>query len=283
MPAARIPPLRRRGLRILVTGIAALGLVGGVAGCVGPDSADPAGAAATQASDGMPGSTDASSPGSGARPTATAVPTPTPTPGPSSAPVAIDPLAAPLVAAGHSLSEGTAGLASVEARAALDQATATLEADVGAIGVPGAGVDGTRIADDIDGVLTSTHAVRQGVVESAIRVVNDEAPNADQALRDDLYLAIVDQQAQIAATDDTPRQVLDLVAKLIAVQDSEAAFAAQQQAAAGEQRPDGGGPADAPTLHTFPPPAEGGPTETYCPDPSHPDYCLPVGPLAPVE
>jgi hypothetical protein len=189
----------------------------------------------------------------------------------------------PLVGAGHTLSEDTAGLASVDARAALDQATATLESDIASMTAAGASVDPARVAADIGALVASTQPVRASVVESAIRVVNEEAPNADQALRDDLYRAIVDQQAQTAATDDTPRQVLDLVAKVLAVQDSEAAFAAQQQAAGGEQRPDGGGPVDAPPLHTFPLPADGGSTETYCPDPSRPDFCLPVGPLVPVN
>ncbi|WP_382308722.1 hypothetical protein [Herbiconiux sp. UC225_62] len=275
--AAPTPPPRHRGFHLVLTGIVALSLVIAVAGCVGPGVAGADATGVAPSTGGAPTSTRA--PGSGSA--ATATPTPTPSP-PTAAPVAVDPLAGALVTAGHSLSEGTAGLASVDARSALDQATATLEADVGAMSASGAQVDEARIAADIDGFLASTHSVRQGVVESAIRVVNDEAPNADPALRDALYLAIVDQQAQTSATDDTPRQVLDLVAKVLAVQDSEAAYAAQQQASEPEQRPDGGGPADAPAMHTFPPPAEGGPTETYCPDPSHPDYCLPVGPLVPV-
>ncbi|SDY76549.1 hypothetical protein [Herbiconiux ginsengi] len=280
MPAARITQAGRyRGLRILLIAAVAIGMVTAVAGCVGPGSAE-AGASDSTAAAGASTSTRVPSSGSDTTPTPT--PSPTPTPAPSPAPAAVDPLAGALVTAGHTLSEGTAGLTPVEARAALDQATATLEADVGAMSASGAHVDAARIAADIDGFLASTHSVRQGVVESAIRVVNDEAPNADPALRDALYLAIVDQQAQISATDDTPRQVLDLVAKLLAVQDSEAAFAAEQQAAEPEQRPDGGGPADAPAMHTFPPPDGGGPSETYCPDASHPDYCLPVGPLAPV-
>ncbi|MGD8168871.1 hypothetical protein ACEXOS_016770 [Herbiconiux sp. P16] len=279
MPAPRFAQAsRHRRLRALLIGTVVLGLVIGVAGCVGLGSAEPGPSGSGQAA---AGSTPPAGRTQTPSPTPSSTTTATPTPAPA-APT-VDPLAAPLVAAGRTLSEGTAGLASVDARAALDQATATLEADVGIMSASGAQVDTARIAADIDGFLASTHAVRQGVVESAIRVVNDEAPNADAALRDDLYLAIVDQQAQTAATDDTPRQVLDLVAKLLAVQDSEAAYAAQQQAAEPEQRADGGGPADAPAMHTFPPPAGGGPSETYCPDPSHPDYCLPVGPLAPAE
>ncbi|MCS5717272.1 hypothetical protein N1027_03885 [Herbiconiux sp. CPCC 205763] len=269
------PPRRHRGHRLALTAIVAFSIATAVSGCVGPGSAEPAPTGPAAPATVAP-STRA--PGSGDTPT----PTPTSTPGPSSAPVAIDPVAEPLVAAGRSLSEGTAGLASLDSRAALDQATATLEADIGAMSASGARVDQARIAADIDGLLASTHAVRQGVVESAIRVVNDEARNADQALRDDLFLAITDQQAQTAATADTPRQVLDLVLKLLAVQDSEAIFAAQQ-APAEEQRPDGGGSMDAPAMHTFPPPAGEDGSETYCPDPGRPDYCLPVGPLVPVE
>jgi hypothetical protein len=273
------PSLRHRGFRLAVTGIVALSLVTAVAGCVGPPSAEPGATGSAPAAAGAPSSTRAPSPGPAGTPTATS----TPAPAPSAPAVALDPLAEPLVAAGRSLSEGTAGLASVDARAALDQAIATLETDVESMSGAGARVDEARIAADIAALLATAQPVRQGVVESAIRVVNDEAPNAEPALRDDLYLAIVDQQTQTSATDDTPRQVLDLVAKLLAVQDSEASFAAQQQAAAGEQRPDGGGPADSPANHTVPPPADGPGTETYCADPSHPEYCVPIGPVVPVE
>ncbi|MGD8168870.1 hypothetical protein ACEXOS_016765 [Herbiconiux sp. P16] len=206
--------------------------------------------------------------------------TPSPTAVPIEEVVELDPLAEALVGAGHALVAGTEGFAPVEARTQLDMATATLETDVQVAQLSMAGgppasqatppVDEARIAADMAGFYAAAQAVRLGVVDNAIRVVNDEAPNADAAVRDDLYLAIVAQQSQTVATDDAPRQVLELVAKVRAAQDSQAAYVAEQEAQASEQTSggEGGGGSSSefrpipmmplPPMAPMPPPVAGG-------------------------
>ncbi|MCS5717273.1 hypothetical protein N1027_03890 [Herbiconiux sp. CPCC 205763] len=221
--------MSRNTMRLLIAGAVALTLAATVSGCVGSGSAAP----------GTPAATPVAS-------------TPTPSPMPVEEVVALDPLAEPLVGAGHALVAGSEGFAPVEARTQLDMATATLETDVLVVQTSMAGgpaasqasppVDEARITADIAALFAAAQSVRQGVVETAIRVVNDEAPDADPALRDDLYLAIVAQQSQAVATDDTPRQVLELVAKVRAAQDSQAAYVAEQaRQAASSGGGDGGG------------------------------------------
>ena len=202
-------------------------LVVGVTGCAGSGSAAPESVAATEV----------------------AAPAPTPTAMPIEEVVELDPLAEPLVGAGHALVAGSEGFAPVEARTRLDLATATLETDVQVAQLSMAGgpaasqatppVDEARIAADIAALYTAAQTVRLGVVDTAVRVVNEEAPNADAALRDDLYLTIVAQQSQTTATDDTPRQLLELVAKVRAAQDSQAAYMAEQERLAAEQASSG--------------------------------------------
>jgi hypothetical protein len=214
--------------RALLAVATVLALAGGVTGCSGSGSAAPATVATTEA----------------------AAPEPTPSAMPIEEVVELDPLAEPLVQAGHTLVAGSEGFAPVEPRTLLDMATAKLAADVQVVRLsmadgPAASdasppVDEASIAADISAFYAAVHAVRQGVVETAIRIVNDEAPDADAALRDDLYLAIVAQQAQASATDDTPRQVLELVAKARAAQDSQAAYLAEQERLAAEQAASGG-------------------------------------------
>ncbi|MGA1836849.1 hypothetical protein VD659_07945 [Herbiconiux sp. 11R-BC] len=194
-----------------------------VSGCAGPG-----GSAATVAADpgGASGASDS----------------PTSSPVPIEEFVQIDPLAEPLVQAGHLLVAGSEGFAGVDQRTALDMATQKLEADVqtaqlSAAGGPAASqasppVTSASISADIASLLTAVHAVRLGVVETAVRVVNSETPDADQAVRDELFTAIVAQQAQASATDDTPRQTLELVAKVRATRDAQAAALAAAAAAA---------------------------------------------------
>ncbi|MCS5735934.1 hypothetical protein [Herbiconiux daphne] len=196
---------------------ALLGALAGVAGCSAP-AETPATVAASPV---------AASPAASAQPIEQVVP--------------LDPLAEPLVQVGHSLVTGSEGFAPVEARTRLDMATAALEADVQVVQLSMAGgpaasqadppVDEARIAADIAAVYDAVHAVRVAVVETAVQVVNVDAPDAAAAVRDELYLAIVDQQAQTAATDDTARQVLELVRKIRAAQDSQAEWVAAQAAA----------------------------------------------------
>jgi hypothetical protein len=238
-------------LRALLAVATVLVLAGTVSGCSGPGSGSGSASPETVAA------------------TSAAAPVPSPTARPIEEVVELDPLAEPLVGAGHALVAGSEGFAPVEARTQLDMATAALEADVQVVQLSMAGgpaasqaappVDEARIAADIAAFYAAAQAVRQGVVDTAIRVVNDEAPNADAALRDDLYLAIVAQQSQTVATDDTPRQVLELVAKVRAAQDSQAAYAAEQERQAAEQSSSGGGSgggsgtgSDGPTLTRIP-------------------------------
>ncbi len=193
-----------------------------VSGCAGPG-----GSAATVVADPV------EAPGASASPSSSPVPI--------EEFVEIDPLAEPLVQAGHLLVAGSEGFAGVDARTALDMATQKLEADVqtaqlSAAGGPAASqatppVTSASISADIASLLTAVHAVRLGVVETAVRVVNSETPDADQAVRDELFTAIVAQQAQSSATDDTPRQTLELVAKVRATQDAQAAALAAAAAA----------------------------------------------------
>jgi hypothetical protein len=198
----------------------ALSLAASVSGCAGSGSAAPQTVAATQAA------------------------APASTPVPIEEVVALDPLAEPLVQAGRTLVTGSEGFAPVEARTQLDVAVQQLDADVRVVQLSMAGgpaasqatppVDEARIAADIAALYAAAGAVRSGVIETASRVLNDETPDADQAVRDELYLAVVAQQAAAAgtATDDTPRQVLELVAKTRAAQDAQTVGAAAREAAA---------------------------------------------------
>ncbi|WP_440709373.1 hypothetical protein [Herbiconiux sp. YIM B11900] len=181
-------------------------------------------------------------PTSGASPDSTAVGA-TSSPMPIEQVVAFDPIAEPLVVAGRSLVAGSDGFASLEARTALDVAVQQLDASVqvaqlSAAGGPAASqatppVDEASIAADLSALYAAIGTVRTGVIETAARVVNDETPDAPQAVRDQLYGAIVAQQAAAAApaTDDTPRQLLELVALIRAAQDAQVEGAAAAEVA----------------------------------------------------
>jgi hypothetical protein len=198
--------------------------------------------------------------------TEVAGPAPTATAMPIEEVVELDPLAEPLIGAGHALVTGSEGFAPVESRTKLDQATATLETDVQVAQLSMAGgppasqatppVGEARIAADIAALYAAIGEVRAGVLETSLRVLNEETPDADQAVRDALYTAVVAQQAASAntATDDTPRQLLELVTKTRAAQDAQAAGTAAREAA--EQSSAGGdstsGGESGPTLTEIP-------------------------------
>lgn len=208
--------------------------------------------------------------------------------------VEFDPLAEPLVAAGRSLVAGSEGFASLEARTALDVAVQQLDASVqvaqlSAAGGPAASqatppVDEASIAADLSALYVAIGTVRTGVIETAARVVNDETPDAPQAARDQLYSAIVAQQAAAAtaATDDTPRQLLELVALTRATQDAQvsgaaAAEAARQAAAEESASPSDGSASEggSPTLIPVPFPFPSRAPIHYCSDPVNlPDFCV---------
>ncbi|WP_382308724.1 hypothetical protein [Herbiconiux sp. UC225_62] len=261
-------------LQTLVAASAALTLAATISGCAGQGSAAPETVAATQ------------------------VAAPASTPVPIEEVVALDPLAEPLVAAGATLVTGSEGFAPVEARAALDVAVQQLDTDVKVVQLSMAGgpaasqatppVDEARIAADLAALYAAVGEVRSGVIETASRVLNDETPDADQAVRDDLYLAVVAQQAAAAgpATDDTPRQLLELVAKTRAAQDAQAAGLAAKEAAAqssgggSSSSGDGAGSGGTGFTPIAPPVWVEGP-EMYCSDPNLPDFCVPIGHFVP--
>ena len=250
---------------------AALLLAVGVTGCAGSGSAAPETVAATEV----------------------AAPAPSPTAMPIEEVVELDPLAEPLVGAARGLVAGTDGFASVESRTQLDAATATLETDVQVAQLSMAGgpaasqatppVDEARIAADITALYAAVGGVRSGVIETVVRVLNEETPDAVQAVRDDLYLAVVAQQAAAAtaATDDTPRQLLELVAKARSAQDAQVAGVAAREAAEQSSSGGGGQPSDSEGggtgLIPVPPPVWVEGPEMYCSDPNLPDFCVPIG------
>ncbi|WP_291048588.1 hypothetical protein [Herbiconiux sp.] len=204
--------------------------------------------------------------------------------------VAFDPIAEPLVAAGRSLVAGSDGFASLEARTALDVAVQQLDSSVqvaqlSAAGGPAASqatppVDEASIAADLSALYAAIGTVRAGVIETAARVVNDETPDAPQAARDQLYSAIVAQQtaAAVPATDDTPRQLLELVALTRATQDAQVDGAAAAEAAAEESASSSDGSASgggSPTLIPVPFPFPSRAPIHYCSDPVNlPDFCV---------
>jgi hypothetical protein len=204
---------------------------------------------------------------------ASATPTVSPSPVPIEEVVELDPLAEPLVAAGRELVAASDGFAALETRTALDLAVQHLGTDVqvaqlSAAGGPAASqadppVDEASIAADIDALYAAIGGVRTGVIETASRVLNSETPDAPQVVRDGLYTAIVAQQtaATTAATDDTPRQLLELVALTRTVQDAQVAGAAAAAEAAREAAESndassgggGGGGSEGPTFQRFEP------------------------------
>jgi hypothetical protein len=199
--------------------------------------------------------------------------TASPSPVPIEEVVELDPLAEPLVAAGRELVAGSDGFAALETRTALDLAVQHLEtsvqvAQLSAAGGPAASqadppVDEASIAADIDALYAAIGGVRTGVIETASRVLNSETPDAPQVARDGLYTAIVAQQtaATTTATDDSPRQLLELVALTRTVQDAQVAGAAAAAEAAREAAESndassgggGGGGSEGPTFQRFEP------------------------------
>jgi hypothetical protein len=170
--------------------------------------------------------------------------TPSPTPTAPAVPAYVaDPVADALSAAATGLPAGLDGFASNEARDALTAALGQLDADRAAAvadpssAPPSAAPGGWNqvIALDTSVVVAALDAARADVVGTVIRVLNEETTGADQAVRDTLYLAVVDQQAPAPSTADTPRLLTELIAKTRAAQESQAAYlAAEAERAAAE-------------------------------------------------
>ncbi|WP_368498057.1 hypothetical protein [Herbiconiux sp. A18JL235] len=214
--------LNSRSSAVLVAVVAAVMVLSGCAGTVGSDGA---GAVASVA----------------------------PTPMPIEQVVELDPEAEPLVADAQALVATSDGWAAPEVRTALAAAAEQLAADIAVVQLSMAGgpaasqavppVDEERLATDLDAVLDSIGQVRQGVVTTAIQVLNEGAPNADQSLRDAAYVAIVEQQAQLdsPATTATPAQLQALLTATRATQDSQLAYNEEQARRAAEEAASGGG------------------------------------------
>ncbi|QJU55275.1 hypothetical protein SCB71_19805 [Herbiconiux sp. KACC 21604] len=217
----------RAGATTRLALVAAVAGVLTLSGCAGPVGPDGAGAVATV--------------------------TATPSPMPIEQVVELDPAAEPLVADARALVAASDGWASPEARTALAAAAEQLAADIEVVQLSMAGgpaasqaeppVDEERLATDLDAVLAAVGQVRAGVVTMAIQVLNEGAPNAEQAVRDAAYMAIVEQQAQLAspATTATSAQVQDVLTATRATQDSQLAYNEEQARRAAEEAASGGG------------------------------------------
>ncbi|GAA2225070.1 hypothetical protein N1031_04870 [Herbiconiux moechotypicola] len=209
---------------MLVVGV----LAGALGGCAGPTTGG-----------------DTGSPPGEVPTVATAEPSPVPI----EEVVEIDPGAEQLVTDARELVTASDGWATLEARTALDAATQALARDIEVAQLSMAGGPAASQADppvtaesaavDFESVLTATGVVRDGVVATAIEVVNVGAAQAEQTLRDALYTAIVTQQ-QSGVTAETPRALVALLAAGRAAQDSQLAYNEEQARLAAEQAAAGG-------------------------------------------
>jgi hypothetical protein len=174
---------------------------------------------------------------------------PTPSAQPIEQVIELDPGVDALLVDAAELTAATDGWAPADARAALDAAVQALTRSVEVARLSTAGgpaaseaappVTATSIASETVAVLTAVAAVREGVVATAIQVVNEGAPDADQTLRDAVYTAVVAHQADISAgapaSASTPRALIDLVGAARATQDSQLAHDEEQARRAAEE------------------------------------------------
>ncbi len=157
--------------------------------------------------------------------------------------VPLDPVAPLLVQAARDLVAGTEGFAPGDARTALLAAADRLDADIQVVQLSMAGgpaasqatppVDEALLATHTAELLAAVGVVRDGVVATATQVVDVDAAQAEQPLRDALFLAIQAQQSA-PPTDDTPRLLLELVQHTRAAQASQAAYLEEQARLAAE-------------------------------------------------
>ena len=169
-----------------------------------------------------------------------------------------------LAASVHGMVAALDGFASPESKVGLEDAVTRLDLDLAAAdasvgaaatvtATPGAGAGaGDRVlppggwnqlvALDSSAVLQALDAARVHVIATSSRVLNAETPNAEQGVRDTLYLAVVEQQNTPAATADTARLVGELVAKSRAAQASQQAWVDEQARLAAQ--PSGSGSGD---------------------------------------
>lgn len=197
--------------------------------------------------------------------TSAATSEPTGTPQPIEQVVALDPGAPALVQSARDLVAATDGFASGDARTALQAAADRLDADIRVVQLSMAGgpaasqadppVDEVLLAADTATLTTALGAVRDGVVATSWDVVNVGAADADQAVRDEVYLAVMAERAVPAADAATTARLVELIRLTRAAQDSQSAvlqerdrLAAEQAAAAeSESSSGGGGGGEAPT------------------------------------
>ena len=251
----------------------------------------------------------------GSAPAAAPLSTPaaSPTAPPDSSPrpieqvVPLDPEAPLLVQAARDLVAGTEGFAPGDARAALLASADRLDADIQVVQLSMAGgpaasqatppVDEALLATHTAELLAAVGAVRDGVVATASQIVNVDAAEAQQPLRDAVFTAIQPLRSATPAAD-TPRLVLELVQHARAAQTSQAAYLEEQarlaaEAAAAESSGGSGSPLAPPgppkwfypIMPTFPllPPTFGGP-EPVVPEPVVPEPSAPApGPSEPLE
>ncbi|NQX34982.1 hypothetical protein [Herbiconiux sp. VKM Ac-2851] len=170
-------------------------------------------------------------------------PSSSPSPRPIEQVVPLDPEAPQLVQAARDLVAGTDGFAPGDARTALLAAADRLDADIQVVQLSMAGgpaasqatppVDEALLAAHTAELLAAVGAVRDGVVTTAGQIVNVDAAQAEQPLRDAVFTAI--QPVQTAApTADTPRLLLELVQQARAAQTSQAAYLEEQARLAAE-------------------------------------------------
>lgn len=240
--------VEKRAWMTIGAGVVLSALLLGVSGCTDPGAAESPAVA----------------------PVAAAEATPSPIPTPVVPAYVADQNAVALAASVHGMVASLDGFASPESKAGLEDAVTRLDLDLAAadasVGVaatatstpgasPGAGATtgaGDRVlppggwnqlvALDSSTVLQALDAARVHVIATSSRVLNAETPNAEQGVRDTLYLAVVEQQNTPAATADTARLVGELVAKSRAAQVSQQAWVDEQARLAAQ--PSGGGSSD---------------------------------------
>ncbi|WP_066039797.1 hypothetical protein [Herbiconiux solani] len=212
-------------------------------------------------------------------PVAAAEATPTPTATPVVPAYVADQNAVALAASVHGMVAALDGFASPESKVGLEDAVTRLDLDlaaadasIGAATATATATPGTSpspststspspsatastsdrvlppggwnqlVALDSSAVLQALDAARVHVIATSSRVLNAETPNAEQGVRDTLYLAVVEQQNTPAATADTARLVGELVAKSRAAQASQQAWVDEQARLAAQ--PSGSGSGD---------------------------------------
>lgn len=211
--------LRRRTGAVLV----GLVVVGAISGCADAGHGEPASA----------GSGGASS-------------SPSASPMPIEQVVQFDPTLPALVQSSRELVGPSDGFASAETRAALLAAADATAAHLDVVQLSMAGgpaasqadppVDEKLLEADTAALLDAIGVVREGVVAMAIEVVNVGAADAEQSVRDVLYLAIVAEQSA-PVTADTPRRLLGIITATRDAQAAQTAYLdeqARQAAAAAE-------------------------------------------------